>query len=286
MGEAAGMNNKDKVRGVPPESIFVMDQTGNADGREKIDAMVSIHELFESDFKHLEDLMLSSFGTSWDEIWEERIAQYWEQEEKAGVLKQLDAGWTGECLDAAANGIRLTQGQVPVLHRGFLRLQIPEPEEGGRFMKRPSMPMRRKDQQITSTGARAQAKDFATGQLADGARLLEKLLNDEVLPLDAAIQVVIQAMELEVEVREKSNLLQVHFSLEHFRQIACDYRSARIRSRRWLTSEIARGQTLLARSRCPVSVEQHRRPTVSMWLMDSNHSGAGLCMYKCPNTTT
>eukprot|EP01046_Picozoa_sp_COSAG06_P046689 COSAG06_NODE_6653_length_2810_cov_12.735875_1_plen_59_part_10 len=59
MGEAAGMNNKDKVRGVPPESIFVMDQTGNADGREKIDAMVSIHELFESDFKHLEDLMLS-----------------------------------------------------------------------------------------------------------------------------------------------------------------------------------------------------------------------------------
>ena len=98
----------------------------------------------------------------------------------------------------------MTQGQVPVLHRGFLRLQIPEPEEGGRFMKRPSMPMRRKDQQITSTGARAQAKDFATGQLADGARLLEKLLNDEVLPLDAAIQVVIQAMELEVEVREKS----------------------------------------------------------------------------------
>lgn len=201
IGEAAGMEQKkEKARGIAPESIFVMDQTGNAEARETHEAAILIQEQFESDFKHLEDIMLSSLDTGWLELWEEAMVEHWDQQEKDEVLAQLDEVWTDECIDAASTGIDLAQGSVAALHRGFLRSQIPETEvSAGKFSR---MRGRKKDKPLTPAAARQNAKQFAAENLADGARDLEQLLDCELLPLRAAVEAVCQAVQLEVEQRE------------------------------------------------------------------------------------
>ncbi len=201
IGEAAGFeeSKKEKARSVAPESIFVMDQTGNAEAREKHESAILIQEQFESDFKHLEDIMLSSLGTGWTELWEEAMVAYWEQHGRNAVLEQLDENWTEECIDGATTGITLTQDSVHALHRGFLRSQISDPDANtGRFRMRSF----KKDKRLTPAVARSKAKQFATEQLEDGARELDELLDAELLPLRAAVEAVCRAVQLEVEERE------------------------------------------------------------------------------------
>ena len=57
--EAAGMAEGEKSRGVPPESLFVIDKSGNADGRELAEVTIAIHEQFESDFHHVSSCQTS-----------------------------------------------------------------------------------------------------------------------------------------------------------------------------------------------------------------------------------
>ena len=77
-------------KGVSPESMFVVDKSGNDAHRQLGEASALIHQAFESEFHHLEDVITGQEGaTHWLEPWEAEVVACFDEQE---MLDKL--GWS------------------------------------------------------------------------------------------------------------------------------------------------------------------------------------------------
>lgn len=92
-----GDDDDREVRGVAPESMFLIDKSGNTEMRERADLAAKVHARYERDFHHLQDILLgqendSNYQEAFDRANEELF-------DEATAVKKL--GYPAECVKAA-----------------------------------------------------------------------------------------------------------------------------------------------------------------------------------------
>ena len=102
-------------KGVSPESMFVVDKSGNDANRQLGEASALIHQAFESEFHHLEDVIAGQEGaTHWLEPWEAEVVSCFDEQELLNTL-----GWSQE---AAAEARALFENKERLVsYRLFLQ---------------------------------------------------------------------------------------------------------------------------------------------------------------------
>jgi hypothetical protein len=216
--KGAGMAQMAKVRGIAPESVFVIDQSGNTDAREKSEIRVSIQEAFESELHHLEDVLYTCDEDShMRSIWDRIALKNWDD---VAPLSQLD--WQPEFLAAARKEIESMPGAPIAVYRTFVRLTIAQKQEkdkrdekmlqqqqsGGKFSKfsaglSSQLAGLRDEKQLTAAVCRDMAHEYVVTLLGDGPRKLEILLDEDTLPLDVAVDGVLETIDQEIKLRTR-----------------------------------------------------------------------------------
>lgn len=189
-------------KGVTPESMFVVDKSGNDANRQLGEASDLIHTAFEREFHHLEDVITGQEGaTHWLEPWEiEATANFDEQ----ATLDKL--GWSSE----VASGARelFEKKERLISYRLFLQSD-------------PLAPSRRKksylesmNQKLTRQRSYDPAEDpllmptvdnirrEATAYLAAGLSNDEQWLDAEAIPFEHGLRAIRNALGKECKFRQ------------------------------------------------------------------------------------
>lgn len=179
------------VRGVAPESMFLIDHHGNTDMRELADLRGQVHVCYESDFHHLRDLIISHEDlVFYQEAFDEANDELFDEESAEQAL-----GWPAECIQAAKQVFR--RREQLHLWRHFVQS---DPQLGtdtaGMLLYWPN----RDNQESAQTphAAELAAREF----LISGNSVLEDVMNKETLPFERAFQVVRGALQQELTLRK------------------------------------------------------------------------------------
>ena len=175
-----------KSRGVPPESIFVIDRTGVDVARQENTVRERIYQKYDAEFHHLADLLSTRENEGhWQSVWDEFAKQTFDSDHYSRALE-----WSADTMaaalttiEASSNGISAESG-----FRAFLREQEMEKQDTGEHNV----------QRISTVDVTNRAHRFARN-----AQHHQFLLDEELVPLEGVILAVTRALEKERKARQE-----------------------------------------------------------------------------------
>lgn len=212
--EAALHTAKKKEKQVEPESVFVMSaDSATSINRERAELMDKIQEIHENEFHRLEDALNTHAESRVEaEVWETCARESFSEEK---TIQQL--GWHEDHTKAAKRALNATIEKetnvnaaadkgfgrarvVQVNWRCFLKEELAHMPTGGQALHRQTT--WDSQQENGSVGSPEQIKDAARAFVKASQGELEAVLDAETLPLDTAVEAVIQSLTEEVQSRD------------------------------------------------------------------------------------